>query len=97
MEKDTNKEVKKYKIMAHPGKHSKSNKNKLSAVKTNTKLKSKVTNYSKNSSGGKLVTGVKKAIKLYDKYSGASLLRKGARKLGKYMMKNAAATGPPKK
>ena len=87
MEKDTNKEVKKYKIMAHPGKHSKSNKNKLSAVKTNTKLKSKVTNYSKNSSG---------AIKLYDKYSGASLLRKGARKLGKYMMKNAAATGPGK-
>ena len=93
MEKDTNKEVEKYKIknMKQP------KKNKLSAVKTNTKLKSKVTNYSKNSSGGKLVTGVKKAIKLYDKYSGASLLRKGARKLGKYMMKNAAATGPPKK
>ena len=92
MEKDTNKEVEKYKIknMKQP------KKNKLSAVKTNPKLKSKVTNYSKNSSGGKLVTGVKKAIKLYDKYSGASLLRKGARKLGKYMMKNAAATGPGK-
>jgi len=82
--------------MAHPGKHSKSNKNKLSAVKTNTKLKSKVTNYSKNSSGGMLVKNVKKVIKLYDKYSGASLMRKGLKRVGKYMMKNAAATGPPK-
>jgi len=59
-------------------------------------LKKNLESYSKNSIGGKIVKYVKKSINVYDKYSGRSLMRKGLKKVGKYMMKNAAATGPPK-
>ena len=53
-------------------------------------LESKVTNYSKNSTGGKII---KAAVTIFAHKKG-SILRKGLKRVSKFMMNAAARTGP---